>query len=240
MFEQSGTFKQEFIKLGIPAIDLDIQNNFGQTDMQIDLFEQIETAYTHTHTHDAAHTIFDDISKDDLIMAFFPCIYFETVQQIYFSLRKHEFANKTMQWQIDYALDRLDKRTYFHKLLYKLVYVIYEYGLRFIMENPATTPNYLITGQNFMPQTFIDKNRMLRGDVFSKPTAYWFINCEPTHLMTIYKDKKQQRINDKRGSKQAGLCSEERSMISPDYARNFIHDFILGKPQKMSQLNLFE
>lgn len=51
MFEQSGTFKQEFIKLGIPAIDLDIQNNFGQTDMQIDLFEQIEKAYTHTHTH---------------------------------------------------------------------------------------------------------------------------------------------------------------------------------------------
>ena len=53
MFEQSGTFKQEFIKLGIPAIDLDIQNNFGQTDMQIDLFEQIEIAYTHTHTHRA-------------------------------------------------------------------------------------------------------------------------------------------------------------------------------------------
>lgn len=57
MFEQSGTFKQEFIKLGIPAIDLDIQNNFGQTDMQIDLFEQIETAYTHTHTRCGAHNI---------------------------------------------------------------------------------------------------------------------------------------------------------------------------------------
>ena len=56
MFEQSGTFKQEFIKLGIPAIDLDIQNNFGQTDMQIDLFEQIEKAYTHTHTHTHTHT----------------------------------------------------------------------------------------------------------------------------------------------------------------------------------------
>ena len=31
-FEQSGTFKNEFIKLGIPAEDYDIQNNFGQTD----------------------------------------------------------------------------------------------------------------------------------------------------------------------------------------------------------------
>lgn len=57
MFEQSGTFKQEFIKLGIPAIDLDIQNNFEQTDMQIDLFEQIELAYTHTHTRRGAYNI---------------------------------------------------------------------------------------------------------------------------------------------------------------------------------------
>ena len=44
-FEQSGTFKQEFIKLGIPAEDYDIQNNFGQTDHQIDLFAEIEKAY---------------------------------------------------------------------------------------------------------------------------------------------------------------------------------------------------
>ena len=39
-----------------------------------------------------------------------------------------------------------------------------------------------------------------------------------------------------RGSGTAGLCSEERSMIAPEYARNFICDFILGKPQKNSQL----
>ncbi|WP_308270390.1 hypothetical protein [Prevotella sp.] len=31
-FEQSGTFKNEFIKLGIPAEDYDIQNGFGQTE----------------------------------------------------------------------------------------------------------------------------------------------------------------------------------------------------------------
>lgn len=44
-FEQSGTFKNEFIKLGIPAEDYDIQNNFGQTDHVIDLFAEIEKAY---------------------------------------------------------------------------------------------------------------------------------------------------------------------------------------------------
>ena len=44
-FEQSGTFKNEFIKLGIPAEDYDIQNNFNQTDHVIDLFAEIEKAY---------------------------------------------------------------------------------------------------------------------------------------------------------------------------------------------------
>ncbi|MBR1526864.1 MAG: hypothetical protein IJ640_09450 [Prevotella sp.] len=44
-FEQSGTFKQEFIKLGIHAEDYDIQNNFGETDYQMDLFAEIESAY---------------------------------------------------------------------------------------------------------------------------------------------------------------------------------------------------
>lgn len=45
LFEQSGTFKNEFIKLGIPAQDYDIQNNFGETDYVVDLFAEIENAY---------------------------------------------------------------------------------------------------------------------------------------------------------------------------------------------------
>lgn len=45
MFEQSGTFKNEFKKLGIPAYDYDLQNNFGETDYVIDLFGEIEKAY---------------------------------------------------------------------------------------------------------------------------------------------------------------------------------------------------
>lgn len=41
LFEQSGTFKKEFLKLGYQAIDYDIQNEFGQTDQIIDLFAEI-------------------------------------------------------------------------------------------------------------------------------------------------------------------------------------------------------
>ena len=235
LFEQSGTFKREFIKLGIPAEDYDIQNNFGETDHQIDLFAEIEKAYAGGGT-----TIFDSITCDDLIMAFFPCIYFETVQQLYFCLAKHDFRRKSKQFQIDYAMDRLDKRTRFHKLLYKLLWVVYDRGLRFVLENPATEPNYLITGQNFPTPTIIDKNRLMRGDIFKKPTAYWFVNCAPTYGRTEQFDKEQKIIDRTKGSKGDGLCSEERSMIHPDYARNFICDFILGKPQKGTQLNLFE
>ena len=54
-FEQSGTFKNEFIKLGIPAEDYDIQNNFGETDHQEDLFQAIEDAY------DGKPSLFDKV-----------------------------------------------------------------------------------------------------------------------------------------------------------------------------------
>ena len=46
LFEQSGTFKKEFRRLGYDAVDVDIQNNFGETDYQIDLFTEIEKAYS--------------------------------------------------------------------------------------------------------------------------------------------------------------------------------------------------
>ena len=82
-FEQSGTFKNEFKKLGIPAFDYDLQNHFGETDHQIDLFAEIESAY------EGKPSVFDTIrggQDNDLILAFFPCIYFESAQQMYFAL----------------------------------------------------------------------------------------------------------------------------------------------------------
>ena len=54
-FEQSGTFKNEFIKLGIPAEDYDIQNNFGETDHVFDFFKAIEDAY------DGKSSLFDQV-----------------------------------------------------------------------------------------------------------------------------------------------------------------------------------
>ncbi len=41
LFEQSGTFKNEFKKLGYEAYDYDLLNDFGETDFQVDLFAEI-------------------------------------------------------------------------------------------------------------------------------------------------------------------------------------------------------
>ena len=64
-FEQSGTFKNEFIKLGIPAEDYDIQNNFGETDHQDDLFQAIEDAY------EGKPSLFDRVGGGRLDTSFF-------------------------------------------------------------------------------------------------------------------------------------------------------------------------
>lgn len=42
LFEQSGTFKNAFKKLGYDCEDFDIQNEFGETDNVVDLFSEIE------------------------------------------------------------------------------------------------------------------------------------------------------------------------------------------------------
>ena len=78
LFEQSGTFKNEFKKLGYEAYDYDIQNEFGETDYVIDLFAEIEKGY------EGKPSIFDNINKEDLILAFFPCTRFESRVPLWF------------------------------------------------------------------------------------------------------------------------------------------------------------
>ena len=232
-FEQSGTFKNEFIKLGIPAEDYDIQNNFGQTDHDDDLFQAIEDAY------DGKPSLFDNITPDDLIMAFFPCIYFCAFSQMGMSLTDHNKKNLSLRERYDFVLKRSQNRQTFLEWLIKLMGVCELRNLRLIVENPWSMQTFLKSGFIKAP-ALIDNDRTLRGDYYKKPTAYWFVNCKPTHGMTIYKDKKVRRVINAKPSGEAGLCSEERSMISPDYARNFICDFIIGKQQINSQLQLFE
>lgn len=229
-FEQSGTFKNEFIKLGIPAEDYDIQNNFSETDNVIDLFAEIEKGY------DNQPSIFDKIGGGDLIMAFFPCIYFSDMSEILHTWGA--WTQKSYKEANDIILDRSKKRQRFYELCVKMLGLARMRDLRLIMENPWGCHSYL--QKCFVtPPTLIDRDRSKRGDLFRKPTAYWYINCEPTSGTSLQPRKAIRIKKDAKKSGKVGQCSEERSMISPDYARNFICDFILGKEQDNTIPTLF-
>lgn len=214
-FEQSGTFKNEFKKLGYEALDYDIQNEFGETNYIIDLFEQIEKAYKNERS------IFDNISEKDTIIAFFPCIRFEDQIQLHF----RGTANQQKKWS---DIKKLENNLILHKELSQLYEVITKLAIvclrekiSLIIENPYSSMHYLVKYW-CIPAKVIDKDRTLRGDFFEKPTQYWFINCEPKYNMILepqvwYKKKIISNTHNK----------TERSMISKEYANRFIREFII-------------
>ena len=183
-------------------------------------------------------SIFDSITSEDLVFSFFPCIYFCAMSQVdmYFSAKN--YRKMTQKKKTDIILERSRNREKFYKLAVKMISVCIMRNIRIVMENPWSEQTYL--KNNFVAKpNIVDNNRRLRGDYFKKPTAYWYFNCEPTTGSSFQKPKEIKSVAWCKKSPKAGMCSEERSMISPDYARNFICDFILGKKQKVEQLDLF-
>lgn len=161
-FEQSGTFKNEFKKLGYDVFDYDIQNNFGETDYVIDLFKEIEDAY------DDKPSIFDSITEDDLIIAFFPCIYFTgSTNPCYYTLENNNYRNLTLEGKLDKILERSINRQTFYVLLIKLVGVCLRRSMRIVVENPYSSLHYL-SNNFFKNPDIVDKDRTLRGDYFKK------------------------------------------------------------------------
>ena len=183
-------------------------------------------------------SIFDSVTPDDLIVAFFPCIYFSCMSQMLISYTHRNYKNYSPKQRIDAILERASNRELFFGRIVRLWGIAKIRGLRMIIENPWSEQTFL--KQNFPANpSIIDNNRLLRGDFFVKPTAYWFVNCEPTSQVTLQPQTKGRNICQSEPNRQPGLCNQERSMISPDYARNFIGDFILRKPQENTQLSLF-
>lgn len=185
-------------------------------------------------------SIFDKIKKEDLIIAFYPCIYFCATSQMAFYLTYTNYRKLNEEEKIEKILQRSNKRKEFYDRLIKFVAVCLKKNLRMIFENPYSEQTYLKS--NFLKAPdLVDMNRLKRGDYFKKPTAYWFWNCEPTYGESYQQDKTPKTIMNSRGAKKAGVCSTERSMISADYARNWICDFVLGKKQKQFiENNLFD
>lgn len=234
-FEQSGVFKNAFHALGIPAKDYDVRNDYGETDVEIDLFYEIEQAYT------GVWSLFDSIRPDDLIIAFFPCIYFCESNQMFFCGTNANYKRQKMSGAqiIDAVINRAQLRNEFYIKLLQLFKVCEVRGLRLIVENPYNAHHYLRFNFPYKPAV-IDMNRRLRGDYVKKPTQYFFLNCEPTGKTSVQLDKVQEYTRNRKSSPNAGTCSTDRSLISPDYAHNFICDFILGCDSGRTQPTLFD
>lgn len=214
LFEQSGTFKNEFKKLGMDAQDYDILNQFNQTDNVIDLFQEIENAYIYIPS------IFDNISEDDLVIAFFPCIRFEDQIKMRFRGQTYKQNERPLIDNLEEDLKLFDELHHLYSLVTKLAIICIRKNLRLIIENPYSSTHTLTEYWCIKPK-IIDVDRTRRGDWFKKPTQYWFINCEPKHNFIFGKEKQcETKINV--------LCGTvERSMINPIYANRFIREFIL-------------
>ena len=178
------------------------------------------------------------MSYEDLLVGFFPCIYFSCMSQMLISYTHRNYKNLSPRERIDEILKRSANRELFFARAVKMIGIAKERGLRLIMENPWSEQTFLKQNFPFNPAV-IDNDRTRRGDYYVKPTAYWFINCEPTRGETLQPRAKGKNICQIEPNRMPGICNEERSLISPEYARNFIADFILGKEQVNSQLSLF-
>lgn len=161
------------------------------------------------------------------------------MSQMLISYNHKNYTNMQPKERTDAILERSANRELFFSRAVKMFAIAKIKGLRLIMENPWSEQTFL--KQNFpLKPAVIDIDRTKRGDYYVKPTAYWFVNCNPTFGESFQPRKKGKNICQIEPNRMPGICNEERSMISPDYARNFICDFILGKAQKGTQLNLFE
>lgn len=232
-FEQSGTFKNEFKKLGYCAEDYDIRNDFGETDHIVDLFKEIEGGWNEEPS------IFDKITQDDIIMAFFPCVRFENQIMLSFRGQSYQMKNWSMEQKMLHDMKLQAELTHLYNLVNKLFLICIRRKLKLIVENPYSEEHYLRRYWCLQPSV-IDKDRRIRGDYFRKPTQYWFVNCEPKHnfiFEAINNNAIQTHGNDAirlltsaTMEKETGIkCNHTvaRSMIHPDYANRFIREYII-------------
>ena len=172
-------------------------------------------------------------------MAFFPCIYFCDNNELYFTGMHMNLSHLTTEKKIDTILQRSRNRQLMYELCLKFFCICDVRNIQLIVENPFAQSHYLVNNFPYKA-VLIDKNRTIRGDFYKKPTQYWFLNCEPTYGKSFQESYIHKHIASGKPGIKGGICSEDRSMISPDYARNFICDFILGKEQEYSERSLFD
>ena len=223
LFEQSGTFKNEFKKLGIEAYDYDILNDYGQTDFKIDLYKEIRGGYN------KEVSIFDNIKQEDIIMAFFPCTRFESRIQLAYRGESYQLLNYSDRDKLEISMQLHRELHENYDVISKMVCIALDKNLKMIIENPYTQPHYLTQFWCIKPK-IVDKNRRENGDYMEKPTQYFCINFEPKQnvIFEPIEFVEKRKVDYIQGKDRARIRSE----IHPQYANRFIRQFILDDTEE--------
>ena len=200
--------------MGFNAFDYDILDDYGHTDVVIDLFNEINKA------HDGKESIFDNFTKDDILLAFFPCTRFECQCSINFRGEGHQMERWSDSQKLEYDLYLFKGLERNYTTITKLVLLAFDRGFRLVIENPANKPHFLTSYWAIKP-SIVDTDRRQDGDFFKKPTQFWFIGFDPSYNVIFEPlDYVEQRNIGQ-------LTSKTRSEIHPQYARRFIKKYIL-------------
>lgn len=173
--------------------------------------------------------MFDRISPDDLIFAFFPCVRFENQIMLWFRGQSASQKKWSLEEKCEFDMNLLKEVSFMYDLVNKLFIICIRKGLKLVMENPYSEEHFLRRYWCYLPAV-IDKDRRNNGDYYKKPTQYWFLNCEPQNNLIFepLEYVKKRIIADVKGTCQTSQKTE-RSMIHPQYADRFIRQYILDE-----------
>ena len=210
LFEQSNTFRDVARELGYNAYSYDIEGNPSE---KIDLFREIERYGFYS-------TIFDSFDSNDIVFAFFPCTFFEINNLLVFQGTQRQLKDKSLNDKLQLCRTREFNRCCYYDRFARLIQIALQRGFKLIIENPYTD-NYLLKWLPIKPALVI-LDRTIYGDSFKKPTLFYFINCEPHLFVPEYKAiVPQSRVS-------ATPFGLKRSLISKEFAVNFLLGFVLG------------
>lgn len=195
LFEQSGTFKKEFKKLNINAIDIDIENKFNQTDIIIDIFKELEN-----------NDFIEYLNSFDLVLAFFPCTWFSNYNKLIFSDKWKNYKNMDENEIKEYKNKRMLQREFAVYNLFKLINSIKK---PLVIENPSSSYIKELLGEPDMKHS-----RHIYGDYMKKPTFYYCFNG-------VFIDE-MNKITTNTINSVEKLSGIKRSLISSEYAENFV------------------
>lgn len=244
LFEQSGAFKNAFKELGFEAVDIDLKDDFKQTDLKMDIFAEIVKA------HNGETNLFDEICKDDLVFAFFPCIKFTEKSFMNTRCENANMKKYNDLRRLYYTRRSVLEIANFYKTLTTLCEIAVRRGFKMVVENPNSQPHFLNLYFPFKPALSI-ADRSKYGDYFKKPTNFWFFNFAPQNNVILLPEyPKGRRLNMSGGAgcernrdkgelvrwfeSEHGIKTDlqkARSLISPVFARNFIKKFVLESEQ---------